>query len=104
MCGEIIGWQESLVFNPYGDAWRSGRKLFHQYLGGRGQVSTAISKFGHIQERVTHATLVRIMRDPENVEEHIRQCVSSPGLLGCTDIDIAPQERWRGHSRSHIWI
>lgn len=73
MCAELLGWGEVLVFNRYGERWRMGRKYFHQYLGGKGQLSTVISRFSHIQEREAHAGLKLILRDPDHVEDHIRR-------------------------------
>lgn len=73
MCGELLGWDQSLVLTPYGERWRSSRKLLHQYIGGRGQLETTLAKFGELEEAETHASLKRILKDPAHLEEHIRK-------------------------------
>lgn len=73
MCAELMGWEDILIFNRYGEKWRESRKYFHQYLGSRGQLSTVVSRFSHIQERETRRGLKLIMHDPEKLREHIRR-------------------------------
>lgn len=72
MGGELVGWKNTLVLTPYGDRFRTYRKLFHQVIG----THSAMMNFHPIEEKETHGFLKRILVNPDALPDHVRRCVS----------------------------
>lgn len=53
---------------PYGSRLRESRKQFHTTLGSKG----AMSKFDSLQEVEGRRFLLRTMKDPSNLLQHLR--------------------------------
>lgn len=77
MCGEMLGWDRFVVFSQYGERLRTSRRLFHQYIGGRGQLETTLEKVGELEEAETLASCRRILQDPDSAHlgAHISRSV-----------------------------
>ncbi len=69
MGGELVGWKDTLGLLPYGQRFRSYRKMIHQVIG----THEAMSKFHHIEEMETHRFLKLIQTGPEELASHIRR-------------------------------
>ena len=69
MGGELVGWKNTTVLLPYGDRFRSSRRLFHRSIGS----PAAMDQFLPMEEFETHRFLQRILKEPENLPEHIRK-------------------------------
>ena len=72
--GEMVGWKNTLVLLPYGDRFREYRRFMHQLIGGR----TQMQRFHPLGELETRRFLQRVLKRPEEVQAHIRQCAVSP--------------------------
>ncbi|KAI6021238.1 cytochrome P450 [Pisolithus marmoratus] len=68
MCGELVGWRESLILLPYGEKFREHRKNFHRVLGSR----AAVSVYNPIEEEVTLKFLQRVLAKPTDLNSHLR--------------------------------
>ncbi|KAI6017136.1 cytochrome P450 [Pisolithus marmoratus] len=68
MCGELVGWKESLILLPYGERFREHRKNFHRALGSR----AAVSVYHHIEEEATLKFLQRVLAKPADLNGHLR--------------------------------
>ncbi|KAJ3560510.1 hypothetical protein NP233_g10793 [Leucocoprinus birnbaumii] len=69
MGGEMVGWKNTLVLVPYGDRFRSYRKLFHQLIGS----NASMSQFYPIEEAETHKFLQRLLSTPQDLAKHVRK-------------------------------
>jgi hypothetical protein len=69
MAGELVGWKDTLTLLPYGDHLRWHRKNFHRVIGSR----TAMKVYNPIEEIETHRFLKRVLANPEELMEHVRQ-------------------------------
>ncbi|KAJ3552901.1 hypothetical protein NM688_g3906 [Phlebia brevispora] len=67
--GEMIGWDKIMVLCQYNDMFRRMRRLLHQFMGGKAQ----IARFNAMEQRETHRFLRRVLRDPDNLSEHLRK-------------------------------
>ena len=71
--GEMVGWENTLVLVRYGERFREYRRFMHQFIGGR----TQVARYTSIMEKATHNFLRHVASDPDRVQTHIRQYVSS---------------------------
>ncbi len=69
--GEMMGWDQSLVLQQNTAPFRGMRRMLHQFIGGHKQ----ISEFHGLEEEETRRFLGRVMRDPEDLPDHIRKYV-----------------------------
>ncbi|KIY66959.1 cytochrome P450 [Cylindrobasidium torrendii FP15055 ss-10] len=69
MCGELVGWQNALVFLQYGDRFKSFRKTFHNLIG----TNAVMKKYCPAEELETKRFLRRVLATPELLAEHIRK-------------------------------
>lgn len=60
----------------YGEQHRAGRKLIHAYIGTR----EAMKRLEELEEVENRRFLLRVLRDPTQLNQHIRTCVYSPAL------------------------
>jgi hypothetical protein len=68
MGGELVGWKHTLVLLPYGDRFRSYRKMFHQVIG----TNAAMANFHPVEEAETHRFLKLLLERPKEFANHIR--------------------------------
>ena len=69
MCGEIVGWNRSLVLVQYGPRFREFRKHLSRLIGTR----ASMEKFRSLQEKETAKGVARIMADPGSLVHQIRK-------------------------------
>lgn len=69
MCGEIVGWNQSLALTQYGPRFRETRKYMSKLIGTR----ASAEKFEPLQERETSKFLARVMADPSSLVKQIRK-------------------------------
>ncbi|KAH9170063.1 cytochrome P450 oxidoreductase [Lactarius sanguifluus] len=70
--GEMIGWNLQMILSPYGERFRSMRRLVARHIG----TNTGIAKFRPAQEREAIHFLARVSENPDNFLKDIR-------LSGC---------------------
>ena len=74
MAGEIVGWDQILVFQRYGHQFREYRRLMARVLGSR----KSVDAFMPVIEEQTSKLLLRLMREPtSDLPSQIRKLVSS---------------------------
>jgi hypothetical protein len=71
MGGEMVGWKNTLVLVPYGERFRSYRRLFHQLIGS----NVSVSQFYPVEEIETHKFLKRLLSTPQDLAQHVRKYV-----------------------------
>lgn len=69
---KLLKWDQFMSSAPYGDMFREQRRYTHQYIGSRGQLWKIQPLNGLIEEE-TQKYLHKIMRQPEEFAEHIRE-------------------------------
>ena len=69
MAGELVGWKNMLGLMPYGDRFRSYRRLAHTLFGSQ----TIMRSFQPLEEMETHRFLKRLLLTPENLQSHIEK-------------------------------
>ncbi|KAJ7655820.1 cytochrome P450 [Mycena polygramma] len=69
MGGELVGWKNTLVLSPYGDRFRSYRRLAHSLFGSR----STMAGFEPLEELETHRFLKRLHAEPDKLQDHIRK-------------------------------
>ncbi|KAH9938482.1 cytochrome P450 [Fomitopsis serialis] len=79
VCGQVIGWDRTLVFLHYGPVWRETRRLFSQTIGTR---VSLMHLYDHL-EREGNRFLARLMVQPETLFQQVR------GFTGASILSIA---------------
>ena len=69
LAGEIIGWQKSLGFMPYGSRFREFRKYMNRSIGTR----ASVEKYAPLLERETAKLVARVTADPGSLAQYIRK-------------------------------
>lgn len=64
----LCGYGGLIPLQQYGHVFRRNRKLVHQQLG----TQAAVARFDDIQQLGVHRLLVRILKQPEDIIEHLR--------------------------------
>lgn len=65
-----MDWSFAFVVQPYGDRWRTHRRLFHREFQGKNA-----KRFEPHQTKSTHTLLKRLLESPAAWEGHLRQYV-----------------------------
>jgi Cytochrome P450 len=68
MAGELAGFKNWTGFLSYGPRWKESRKYMHHAIGTR----ESLAEFSGLFESSTRNLLKAALRDPENLERHIR--------------------------------
>ena len=71
MAGELVGWKNALILLPYGDRFRRYRRFFHSVIGS----NALMRPYRPMQEMQTRQFLRKVLKDPEQLQEHLRQYV-----------------------------
>ncbi|KAL4789294.1 cytochrome P450 [Aspergillus venezuelensis] len=66
--GEMIGWEDILAMQAYGDPFRAYRKAMHKVLGTK----NSIAQFNTLQEVEVRRLLLRVLETPGDLVRHIR--------------------------------
>lgn len=69
MCGEIVGWNQSLALTQYGHRFREFRKFMGRLIGTK----ASIQRFAPFQEKETAKFVARVMADPASLVYQIRK-------------------------------
>lgn len=64
---ELMGWDFSLVFLPYGNEWRDHRRIFHQEMRPEAAV-----KYRPAHMVKAHDLLRRLTTTPNLFSEHVK--------------------------------
>ncbi|KAH9843975.1 cytochrome P450 [Rhodofomes roseus] len=78
VCGEVIGWDRTLVLLHYGPVWRETRRLFSQTIGTRDSLMHLSDQL----EREGHRFVARLMANPAALFQHVR------GFTGASILNI----------------
>ncbi|KAI0260543.1 cytochrome P450 [Gloeopeniophorella convolvens] len=73
MAGELAGFKRWAGAQGYGPRLRESRKYMHRAIGTR----DSLEKFSTLFENETHKFLRATLRDPDNVQQHIRHSAGS---------------------------
>jgi len=65
---EMCGWENVLAAQPYANRFRAYRKNLHGVLGSK----TAIERFYPLQEVEVRRFLLRVLEQPNELQQHIR--------------------------------
>ena len=71
MCGELAGFKEWTVLLKYGPRLKESRKYMHREIGNR----ESLRKFDNLFDAEVRKYLKATLRDPDNVQEHIRRYI-----------------------------
>ncbi|TBU59025.1 cytochrome P450 [Dichomitus squalens] len=83
---ELVGWEWSLVFMPYGQWWRRHRRAFWQHFH-----PGAIPAYRDVLEQGAHRLLSRLLTTPGKLEEHLRYALGVAICKAAHGLDIAEQ-------------
>ncbi|KAJ5171869.1 hypothetical protein N7492_004462 [Penicillium capsulatum] len=68
LAGEMVGWEQGLVFQTYSETFRAYRKAMQPGFGSH----LAVKQFDSLQELECRRFLLRTLRDPANFVQHIQ--------------------------------
>ncbi|CAE6514152.1 unnamed protein product [Rhizoctonia solani] len=83
MAGQLVGWEQSLGQLPYGEQMRKTRKLLYEGMSIR-----AMTDLYPLQEREAMKFVLRLLKTPEQLQEHIHQAVGSSLLMLTYGYDV----------------
>lgn len=63
-----VGWEHILAMQTYSERFRVYRKAMQPYLGSE----TAIAQYNSLQEIEVHRFLLRVLRDPSKLSQHVQ--------------------------------
>ncbi|KAJ7748918.1 cytochrome P450 [Mycena metata] len=84
---DLMRWDFSLVIMKYGPRWRTHRRLFNQAFS----ITTA-KKFQPTELKATRGLLRRILHNPENFRQHIKQMAAETIMSITYGIDVLPKD------------
>ncbi|TFK64565.1 cytochrome P450 [Pluteus cervinus] len=87
MINEMMGWDWSFGHMPYGERWKTHRRLFHRQF----QQSVA-HRFWPLQLTEAHDLIRRLLHSPENLIDHLRRSTASMIMNVIYGIHIAPDD------------
>jgi len=85
MVCDLMGWDLSFAFMPYGDVWRRRRKLMYQAFN-----PTAAKHFQPLECRAAHNMLRRFLDDPSNFMSHVRHMANETTISIAYGINVLP--------------
>ena len=101
MGGELVGWKNALILLPYGDRFRRYRRFFHSVIGS----NALMRPYRPMQEMQTRQFLRKVLKDPDQLQEHLRQYVL---MISIIPIDLDEQyniqHRWSYRSSDLAWV
>ncbi|KLO06300.1 cytochrome P450 [Schizopora paradoxa] len=87
-CGEMCGWNRSLAMMHYGPQHKAIRKIVHQFMGS----GDAISRHHPLLEVESRRFLLRTLKNPGNVTDHIRTLTGAVILKLAHGYTIEPEK------------
>ncbi|KAK1220118.1 hypothetical protein PQX77_017157 [Marasmius sp. AFHP31] len=86
MINDLMGWDWSFGHMPYGPRWKAHRTMFHRQFQ-----PSVVSAFWPIQLKEAHKLIRRLLSDPGNFINHLRNSAST--IMNVTyGIEIADEE------------
>ncbi|OCH96215.1 cytochrome P450 [Obba rivulosa] len=85
MLNELVGFGWGLAFRPYDNAWRDGRKMFHQEFH-----PTAVKRFRPVELEYVHQFLQSLLSTPHDVLEHLRHLAGGMIMKIAYGIGVKP--------------
>ncbi|EMD40089.1 hypothetical protein CERSUDRAFT_45215 [Gelatoporia subvermispora B] len=73
VCGEIAGWERTIILSHYDERLRSLRRLFTPLFGTRKNVE----QFVHVLEEQSHHFLLRVLNNPKDLEGQVRKSAAA---------------------------
>ncbi|KAF8885367.1 cytochrome P450 [Infundibulicybe gibba] len=86
MINELMRWAWLFAFMPYGDYWRSHRRLFHQEFH-----PTAAIRYQPQEMRVTREMLQRLLDTPDDFMIHLRHMAGAITMSIGYGINVLPE-------------
>jgi Cytochrome P450 len=77
MAGELAGFKGWTVLLMYGPRLKESRKYMHRAIG----TLESLRKFHALFDAEVRKYLKATLRDPDNIQQHIRRCLFRPFLL-----------------------
>ncbi|KAI0357864.1 CyP450 monooxygenase [Trametes cingulata] len=84
---DLTGWDWALPIMAYGPWWRRNRRAFHEFFN-----QAAIAKYRPIQLDVAHRFLLRLLKDPQNLSDHVRYAFGAGIVRIAYGIDIDKED------------
>ena len=66
--GSLCGFSNVIIILPFNDTYRAQRRLVHEQFGSRG----ASAEYRSIQETGARQTLIKALKQAENLEKHFK--------------------------------
>ncbi|RYP52908.1 hypothetical protein DL768_002004 [Monosporascus sp. mg162] len=85
---EMCGWEHFLASQPYGNRLRAFRQNFYKFMGTR----ATLSGFHPLQELEAHRFLLRVLRAPDRLLQHVRTEAGAIILKMAYGYTIEPHE------------
>ncbi|GJE96471.1 cytochrome P450 [Phanerochaete sordida] len=85
MIHELIGWHRNIAITPYGEAWRTRRRLFHQHFR-----QNAMPNYHAKLVKGGHALLKLLLEAPDDFLKHIRFVSGATVLDIVYAVDVRP--------------
>ncbi|KAL0066768.1 hypothetical protein AAF712_006159 [Marasmius tenuissimus] len=82
---DLLGWDKDFIILPYGNLWKTCRRLFHQEFPHNNS-----SRHESQQLRVNRALLKNVLSDPAHYRDHIRQMTGTLITLVTYGLDVNP--------------
>ncbi|KAJ5378228.1 uncharacterized protein N7496_005637 [Penicillium cataractarum] len=86
---QMVGWEHILAMQSYSDRFRAYRKAMQPYLGSE----TAVAQYNSLQEIEVHRFLLRVLRDPSKLAQHVQTEAGAVILKIAYGYNIEPHKR-----------
>ncbi|PIL22724.1 cytochrome P450 [Ganoderma sinense ZZ0214-1] len=83
----LSGWTQSLPLMPYGQWWRSHRRMFWQRFH-----PGVVSRQFPLQEDAVRQLLLRLLNTPEHFSEHVRYTLSAAMVKSTYGVNVAEED------------
>ncbi|KAF9044304.1 cytochrome P450 [Panaeolus papilionaceus] len=85
MARDLVGWDFSFTFFPYGQQWRKDRRVFHEHFH-----SGAVKNYQAAQLKETHIFLQLLLDKPGDFLYHVRHTFAATIMRACYGITVEP--------------
>ncbi|KAF9534905.1 cytochrome P450 [Crepidotus variabilis] len=87
MMAQLMGWNFPTSFKPYGEQWRAERRLLQHHFK-----PDAMPSYHAIQTRQVNIMLQRLLTEPDEFRNHIRNLAGAIIMSTVYGYDIAPKD------------
>ncbi|EMD37282.1 hypothetical protein CERSUDRAFT_153819 [Gelatoporia subvermispora B] len=88
MLSELVGLGWSLPLLPYGDAWKMGRRMFHQEMS----TGPAVARNRRVEQQETRILLSRLLNEPQEFLHHIRHMAGAIIIQTAYGIEVQSKD------------